>query len=41
MKQVEKSRQVKLSAVDWNDHPDRHLLDLAGHRPNYSQFGNA
>lgn len=41
LKQVEKSRNVKLSAVDWNDHPDKCLLEMASHRPNYSQFGNA
>ncbi|XP_057370812.1 uncharacterized protein LOC130691834 [Daphnia carinata] len=41
LKQVEKSRDVKLSAVDWNDHPDKCLLEMASHRPNYSQFGNA
>lgn len=40
MKQVEKSRQVKLSALDWNDHPDKCLLDMAGHQVNYSQFSH-
>jgi len=41
MKQVEKSRQVKLSAVDWSDHPDKCLLEMAGSRPNYSQFSSS
>ena len=41
LKQVEKSRNVKLTAVDWNDHPDKCLLEMASHRPSYSQFGNA
>lgn len=35
VKEAERQRQVKLSAADWLDHPDRYLLQLAG-RPNYS-----
>ncbi|KAL1130002.1 hypothetical protein AAG570_012945 [Ranatra chinensis] len=34
-KEVEKARKVKLTANDWNDHPDRYLLELAG-RTSYS-----
>ncbi|XP_049792971.1 uncharacterized protein LOC126202926 isoform X3 [Schistocerca nitens] len=31
VKQAEKQRVVKLSAAEWVDHPDRYLLELAGH----------
>ncbi|XP_059474689.1 uncharacterized protein LOC132196206 isoform X2 [Neocloeon triangulifer] len=30
VKQAERQRQVKLSAADWVDHPDRYLLELGG-----------
>ena len=33
-KQIEKQRIVKLSPADWNEHPDRYLLGMAG-RPQY------
>ncbi|KAG8239667.1 hypothetical protein J437_LFUL013890 [Ladona fulva] len=36
VKQAEKQRQVKLSASDWVDHPDRYLLELAG-RQSYNK----
>ncbi|XP_077299419.1 uncharacterized protein LOC143920410 [Arctopsyche grandis] len=35
VKEAERQRQVKLSASDWIDHPDRYLLELAG-RPQYN-----
>ncbi|KAL4710126.1 hypothetical protein ACJJTC_016528 [Scirpophaga incertulas] len=35
IKEVEKQRQVKLSAAEWMEHPDRYLLELAG-RPQYN-----
>jgi hypothetical protein len=35
VKQAEKQRNVKLTADDWVDHPDRYLLELAG-RPTYT-----
>lgn len=41
LKQVEKSRNVKLTAGEWNDHPDKCLLEMASHRQTYSQLGNA
>ncbi|KAJ8940904.1 hypothetical protein NQ318_017495 [Aromia moschata] len=36
VKEAERQRNVKLSAADWLDHPDRYLLELAG-RPQYHQ----
>ena len=38
VKQAERQRQVKLSAADWEDHPDRYLLELGG-RPTYAEQG--
>jgi hypothetical protein len=38
VKQAERQRQVKLSASDWVDHPDRYLLELGG-RPTYAEQG--
>lgn len=35
IREAEKQRQVKLSAADWMEHPDRYLLELAG-RPQYN-----
>ncbi|KAB0791425.1 hypothetical protein PPYR_03225 [Photinus pyralis] len=35
VKEAERQRNVKLSAADWLDHPDRYLLELAG-RPQYN-----
>ncbi|XP_073947904.1 uncharacterized protein isoform X2 [Choristoneura fumiferana] len=35
VKEAERQRQVKLSAADWIEHPDRYLLELAG-RPQYN-----
>ncbi|RVE43056.1 hypothetical protein evm_012287 [Chilo suppressalis] len=35
VKEAERQRQVKLSAADWLEHPDRYLLQLAG-RPVYN-----
>lgn len=35
VKEAERQRNVKLSAADWLDHPDRYLLELAG-RQHYS-----
>ncbi|XP_041971571.1 uncharacterized protein LOC121727672 isoform X2 [Aricia agestis] len=35
VKEAERQRQVKISAADWIDHPDRYLLQLAG-RPEYN-----
>ncbi|XP_060806770.1 uncharacterized protein LOC106140278 isoform X2 [Amyelois transitella] len=35
VKEAERQRQVKLSASDWLEHPDRYLLELAG-RPQYN-----
>ncbi|XP_019878387.2 uncharacterized protein LOC109606264 isoform X2 [Aethina tumida] len=34
VKEAERQRNVKMSAADWLDHPDRYLLELAG-RPQY------
>lgn len=36
VKEAERQRNVKFSADDWLDHPDRYLLELAG-RPQYHQ----
>ncbi|KOX78957.1 Restriction of telomere capping protein 5 [Melipona quadrifasciata] len=36
VKEAEKQRIVKLSASDWQDHPDRYLLELAG-RTSYNE----
>ncbi|XP_065336365.1 uncharacterized protein LOC135937196 isoform X2 [Cloeon dipterum] len=38
VKQAERQRQVKLSAADWVDHPDRYLLELGG-RTTYNEQG--
>jgi hypothetical protein len=38
VKQAERQRQVKISAADWVDHPDRYLLELGG-RPTFSEQG--
>ncbi|CAG5047470.1 unnamed protein product [Parnassius apollo] len=35
VREAERQRQVKLSAADWIEHPDRYLLELAG-RPQYN-----
>ncbi|XP_072934094.1 uncharacterized protein [Epargyreus clarus] len=35
VKEAERQRQVKISAADWIEHPDRYLLELAG-RPQYN-----
>ncbi|XP_025832216.1 uncharacterized protein LOC108736005 [Agrilus planipennis] len=39
IKEAERQRNVKLSAADWLDHPDRYLLELAG-RPQYNDQQN-
>ncbi|VVC88290.1 unnamed protein product [Leptidea sinapis] len=35
VREAERQRQVKISAADWIEHPDRYLLELAG-RPQYN-----
>ncbi|KPJ01097.1 hypothetical protein RR46_00416 [Papilio xuthus] len=35
VREAERQRNVKLSAADWIEHPDRYLLELAG-RPQYN-----
>ncbi|CAH0713389.1 unnamed protein product, partial [Brenthis ino] len=35
VREAERQRQVKVSAADWMEHPDRYLLELAG-RPQYN-----
>ncbi|XP_045503405.1 uncharacterized protein LOC123700276 [Colias croceus] len=35
VKEAERQRNVKISAADWIEHPDRYLLELAG-RPQYN-----
>ncbi|GLV36995.1 uncharacterized protein CBL_02173 [Carabus blaptoides fortunei] len=40
VKEAERQRNVKLSASDWLDHPDRYLLELAG-RPQYNNHGGS
>lgn len=38
VKQAEKQRNIKMSAKEWIDHPDRYLLEMAG-RTNYVDGG--
>lgn len=35
VKQAENNRKLKITSADWQDHPDRYLLELAG-RQSYS-----
>lgn len=37
---VWRSHNVKLTAVDWDDHPDKCSPEMASHRLSSSQFGN-